>query len=94
MMKEGSELGVSYPVLELAKNGILKAEGWERIGLIDGKVGLLKIFLHKMMWPAGLASSVKPVQSSLRVLPTFPRGGGSFRLPSFSRRNRTLVFCR
>ena len=43
MMKQGAESGVSYPVLELAKNGILKAKGWERIGLIDGKVGLLKV---------------------------------------------------
>jgi V8-like Glu-specific endopeptidase len=35
MDRQGFELGMQYPVLDLAKDGFLKAEGWEHVRLID-----------------------------------------------------------
>jgi hypothetical protein len=39
--REGHEQGVWYPVLELARDGFIRAEGWEKIVLTyddNGKV--------------------------------------------------------
>jgi V8-like Glu-specific endopeptidase len=42
MNRQGFEPGVQYPVLDLAKDGFLKAEGWQSVGLIDRQGALIR----------------------------------------------------